>query len=85
MEHVFSVQAIVCVYHYYKAIWDAAIDEEVLSCERKVENVHDMFAVAVKKMESSNHLWLLSKEDFFSPLIFIRREGLIIYLPGKWK
>ena len=36
-------------YHHYKAIWDAAIDGEVLSCEREVGNVHDTFAVAVKK------------------------------------
>ena len=49
MDHVFSVQAMVRGYHYYKAIWEAAIDGEVLSCEREVGNVHDTFAVSVKK------------------------------------
>ena len=49
MDHAFSVQAMVCGYHYYKDIWEAAIDGEVLSCEREVGNVHDAFAVAVKK------------------------------------
>ena len=48
MDRVFSVQAMVRGYHY-KAIWEAAIDGEVLSCEREVGNVHDTFAVSVKK------------------------------------
>ena len=52
MEHVFSVSSTVRGYHHYKAIWNAAIDGEVLSCEREVGNVHDTFAVTVKKMES---------------------------------
>ena len=43
--HVFSVRAMVRGYHYYKAIWEAAIDWQVLSCEREVGNVHDTFAI----------------------------------------
>ena len=49
MDHVFSIQAVVHGYHYYKSIWEAAIDGEVLACEREVGNVHDTFAVSVKK------------------------------------
>ena len=49
MDQTFSIQAMVRSYHYYKDIWEATIDEEVLSCEREVGNVHDTFAVAVKK------------------------------------
>jgi len=32
----FSVQAMIRGYHIYKAIWEAAIDGEVLLCEREV-------------------------------------------------
>ena len=39
MDRVFSVQAMVRGYHHYKAILEAAIDAEVLSCEREVGNV----------------------------------------------
>ena len=45
----FSVQAMVCGYHIYKTIWEATIDGELLACEREVGNIHDTFAVAVKK------------------------------------
>jgi len=45
----FSVQAMIRGYHIYKAIWEAAIDGEVLLCEREVRNIHDTFAVTVKK------------------------------------
>jgi len=45
----FSVQSVIRGYHVYKAIWDATIDGEVLLCEREVGNIHDTFAVAVKK------------------------------------
>ena len=49
MDHVFSIQVVVRGYHYYKSIWEAAIDGEVLACEREVGNVHDTFTVSVKK------------------------------------
>ena len=49
MDHVFSIQAVVRGYHYYKSIWEAAIDGEVLACKMEVGNVHDTFAVSVKK------------------------------------
>ena len=49
MDHMFSIQAMFCGYHYYKAIREAAIDGEVLSCEREAGNVHNAFAVAVKE------------------------------------
>ena len=39
MDRVFSVQVMVRSYHHYKAILEAAIDAEVLSCEREVGNV----------------------------------------------
>ena len=45
----FSVQAMIRGYHVYKAIWEATIDGELLLCEREVGNIHDTFAVAVKK------------------------------------
>ena len=49
MDHVFSIQAVVRGYHYYKSIWEAAINGEVLACKREVGNVHHTFAVSVKK------------------------------------
>ena len=52
MEYSFAVHSKVWGYHYYRAVWDAAIGE-VLQCEREVGNVHDTFAVAVKKVELS--------------------------------
>ena len=45
MDNVLSVQAMVRSYHYYKAIWEAAIDGQVFSCKREVGNVHDTFAI----------------------------------------
>ena len=45
----FSVQAMIRGYHVYKVIWEAAIDGEVLLCDREVGNIHDTFAVVVKK------------------------------------
>ena len=45
MDHVVSVQAMVRGFHYYKAIWEAAIDGQVPSCEREVGNVHDTFPI----------------------------------------
>ena len=48
MEHVFSVEAMVHGYHEYQNAWDAPIGE-ILGCKREVDNIHDTFAVAIKK------------------------------------
>ena len=45
----FSVQVIVHGYHVYKAICEANADGELLVCGREVGNIHDTFALAVKK------------------------------------
>ena len=45
----FSVQAMVRGYHSYKIIWEATNDGEMLACEREVGNIHDTFAVTMKK------------------------------------
>ena len=42
------VQAVAHGYHYYEAIWEAGIDEEVRSCEKEVGNVHNTLAICVK-------------------------------------
>ena len=38
-------------YHEYQRIWSAAVGEE-LPCSREFGNVHDLFAVAVKRSGS---------------------------------
>lgn len=48
VEHVFSVEAMVRGYHEYQSVWDAPIGETLL-CEREVGNIHNTFAVAIKK------------------------------------
>ena len=48
MEYLFAVNSKIRGYHYYRTVWDAAIGE-VLQCEREMGNVHDKFAIAVKK------------------------------------
>ena len=48
MPHLFDVEAVVCGYHRYNDIWDAALGEE-LECEREVGNQHDIYAVTVLK------------------------------------
>ena len=48
VEHVFSVEAMVHGYHEYQKAWDAPIGE-ISSCEREVGNIHDTFAIAIKK------------------------------------
>jgi len=45
---VFNVEVMVHGYHEYKNTWDAPIGE-MLRCERVVGNIHDTFAVAIKK------------------------------------
>jgi len=47
--HAFSMQAMVHGYHVYKLIWDAACDDDILPCEREIENPHNPSSVAVKK------------------------------------
>ena len=56
VEHAFSVESMVRSYHEYKNAWNA---HEILSCEREVGNIHDIFAVAIKKDgKGSHHCWL---------------------------
>ena len=40
----------ICGYHVYQEAWEAAVGEE-LDCERELNNAHDHYAVAVKRME----------------------------------
>ena len=47
--HTFSVQVMVCGYHVYKSIWDAACDDDILPHKREIGNPHDPSSVAVKK------------------------------------
>ena len=46
VEHMFSVEAMVCGYHKCQSVWDAPIGV-MLRCEREVGNIHDTFAVAI--------------------------------------
>ena len=77
MDHVFSVQAMVHGYHYYQAIWKAAIVGEILLCEREVGNVHDTFAVAIKQDDTI--VGHCPRKIFSICSIFIRREGSITF------
>ena len=43
IKHVFSVEAMVCVYYEYQNAWDAPVGEIL----RQVDNIHDTFAVAI--------------------------------------
>lgn len=43
-EKIVYVQAGVRGFHFYKSIWEP-IDSEVLSCEYKENNPHDLFAI----------------------------------------
>jgi len=45
----FVIDAAIRDYHVYKEIWPSPIDEERLTCEREVGNLHDPLSVAVKK------------------------------------
>ena len=47
-EEQFSIEWCIRGYHVYKAIWDAAMGEE-LPCEREPANLADVCAVAVIK------------------------------------
>ncbi len=46
-EEQFSIEWCIRGYHVYKAIWDAAMGEE-LPCEREPANLADVCAVAVR-------------------------------------
>ena len=48
-DHRINIEAMVCGYHIYQAVWVAAVDGEVLNCYREVGNTHDLSAVAVRK------------------------------------
>ena len=71
----FSVQAMIRGYHVYKAIWEATIDGELLLCEIEVGNIHDTFAVAVKK--SGVIVGHCPRKISSVCSIFIRRGGSI--------
>ena len=47
----YSVSSMVRGYHEYLHVWDAAIGE-VLLCSNEDGNLHDPYAVAVKKVPS---------------------------------
>ena len=59
VEHVFNVETMVYGYHDYQNAWDAPIGE-ILSCKREVGNIHDIFAVAIKKDGRGSHPLRLS-------------------------
>ena len=44
----FSVEVMVCGYHVYKDVWEAAVEEE-LRCKREPGNRQDSFAMAVMR------------------------------------
>lgn len=68
------LQCCVRGYHIYKAIWTAAIGEE-LPCIRETSNVTDRYSVAVTKDDVIvGHLPKKYSKIF---LLFIRRSGAI--------
>ena len=48
IELLLSVETMVCDYNEYQNAFDAPVGE-ILSCERKVGNIHDTFVLAIKK------------------------------------
>ena len=54
VEPKFSMEAMVCGYDEYQNVSDGPIGE-ILSCERKVGNIHDTFALAIKKNGEGLH------------------------------
>ena len=48
----YRIESTVCGHHVYKATWSRYIGEE-LPVQRKVNNIHDNFAVAVLKNSST--------------------------------
>ena len=46
----FEIESMVHGYHYYNAIWDAAVGKE-LPCKLELSNPEERFAVAVKRGE----------------------------------
>ena len=53
---MFSVKPMVRGYHEYQNAWD---EHEILTYEREVGNIHDTFAVAIKKDgRGVFHCWL---------------------------
>ena len=52
---MFSVKAAIRGYNEYQnAFWHTYIGE-ILSCEREVGNIHDTFALAIKKNGKGSH------------------------------
>lgn len=49
VKPVFSVEAMVCGYNGYQNAFDAPVGK-ILSCEREVGNIHDTFALAIKRI-----------------------------------
>ena len=44
--NTYIVETIVCGYHVYREVWEAAV-KEVLPCQQEHGNVHDPYTVAV--------------------------------------
>ena len=61
-------------FHEYQCIWSAAVGQE-LPCSREFGNVHDLFAVAVKR--SGDIIGHIPKRIFSICSSFLRRGGSI--------
>ena len=48
MEDKYERDLCVCGYHIYEAIWWAVVGE-TLACKKEPQNIHDRYALAVKK------------------------------------
>ena len=69
MEYEYGRDLCVRGYHVYEAIWRAVVGE-TLACEREPRNVHDRYAVAVKKSRKHHRP---STKNYFSSLIIVSK------------
>ena len=80
--HTFSVQAMVCGYHVYKSIWDAACDDNIFLCEREIGIPHDLSSTAAKKGIMVGHVLRKISATCF---MFIHWGGTILCrVNGSW-
>ena len=82
----FVIDTAIRGYHVYKDIWPNPIDEEQLTCERKVGNSHDPLAIAIKKLTDGSNMIVGHVPRHISPLcsVFIRRGGSITCVVARW-
>ena len=49
-RYIFSIQSMIWGYHEYQRVWDDQVDGKELVCKHEIGNLHDTYAVTIRKV-----------------------------------